>query len=98
MRTLKQLGWILALSLCLLLPFAGCGGDDTPAPTATSGGLRARDSGTDSTPAPATAGGEGWGMLKGTFVYQGDPPQLSYDMPLAPNGRRAGTGPWELPH
>ena len=77
MRTLNQPGWIVVLAACVLLPLAGCGGgDEPPAPTASSGGLRARDSGTDAAPAPAPTGGEGWGTLKGSFVYQGDVLQL----------------------
>ena len=73
-----HIGWAGTLVACVSLSFFGCGGgDDAITPSGNGGGLTRRDSGGDSggsSDAPTT--GEGWGTLKGTFVYDGDPPTL----------------------
>jgi plastocyanin len=77
---------LLAASAAMMISLAGCGSsspDPAPQPTVvdqTRGGAGGDANGGTA----AAAAGEGWGTLKGVFVYNGDPPSLK---PLDTGGK-----------
>src|SRR5262245_8652443 len=79
----------LSLSLLGLLSFVGCGQpnpDPLPKMEAVYSIRGGAGSGTSTSAGPAAAVGEGWGTLKGVFLYGGDPPAMKS---LATGGKDA---------